>query len=63
MERLIADNLSNVNDCTYKISKESENFATAKLTFIGLSVQPVNGTMILIKDSSNTWKIDDLQNI
>jgi hypothetical protein len=62
-EKLIADNLSNVKDCTYQISKESENFVAAKITFIGLSGQLVSGTMILIKDSHNLWKVDDLQNI
>jgi hypothetical protein len=62
-EKLIADNLSNVKDCTYQISKESENFVAAKITFIGLSGQLVSGTMILIKDSNNIWKVDDLQNI
>ena len=62
-EKLIAANLSNVKDCTYAISKESENVAAAKLTFIGLSGQFVSGTIILIKDSNSMWKIDDLQNI
>jgi hypothetical protein len=60
---LIADNMSNVKGCTYVISKESENGTKAKLTFIGLSGQLLSGTMILIKDGNNTWKIDDLQNI
>jgi pSer/pThr/pTyr-binding forkhead associated (FHA) protein len=46
-----------------QISKASENFVTAKITFIGLSGQLVSGTMILIKDSNSMWKVDDLQNI
>ena len=62
-EKMIADNLSNVKNCSYMISKKSENVTAAKLTFIGLSGQLVSGTIILIKDSNNTWKIDDLQNI
>jgi hypothetical protein len=62
-EKLIADNLSNVKDCIYVISKESENVTAAKLTFIGLSGQHVSGTIVLIKDSNNIWKIDNLQNI
>ena len=62
-EKLIADNLSNVNNCTYVISRESENVTAAKLTFVGLSGQHVSGTIIRIKDSNNVWKIDNLQNI
>jgi len=62
-EKLIANNLSNVKDCTYAISKESENVTAAKLTFIGLLDQLVSGTIILIRDNNSTWKIDDLQNI
>ncbi len=62
-EKLIADNLSNVKGCTYIISKESENIASPKLTFIGMTGQIVSGTIILIRDSDSTWKIGDLQNI
>ena len=62
-EKLVAENMSNIKDCTYVISKESENMTSAKLTFIGLSGQRINGTIILIKDKSNMWKIADLQNI
>ncbi|MGZ3628726.1 MAG: FHA domain-containing protein [Ktedonobacteraceae bacterium] len=61
-EKLIAENMSNVNDCTYTISKESESMTSAKLTFIGLSGQRINGTIILIKDNNSTWKIADLEN-
>jgi hypothetical protein len=38
-ENMIADDLSNVKRCTFKISKESENFAAAKISFIGQSGQ------------------------
>ena len=62
-EKLVAENMSNIKDCTYVISKESENMTSAKLTFIGLSGQRVNGTIILIKDKNNMWKIADLENI
>lgn len=62
-EKLIVDDMSNVKDCTYILSKQSENAASAKLTFRGLSGQLVSGTIILIKDNNNTWKIDALQNI
>jgi hypothetical protein len=31
--------------------------------FLGLSGQLVSGTMILIEDSNNTWKVDDLKHI
>jgi hypothetical protein len=46
-----------------KISKQSENFAAAKISFSGLSGQVVSGTMMLVKDSNGTWKIHDLQHI
>jgi pSer/pThr/pTyr-binding forkhead associated (FHA) protein len=59
-EKMIADDLSNVKRCIFKISKESENFAAAKISFIGLSGQLVTGTMMLVKGSNDTWKIDDL---
>ena len=36
---------------------------SVKLTFIGLSGQRINGTIILIKDNNSTWKIADLENI
>ena len=62
-EKLIANNLANVKNCTYVISKESENVTAAKLTFVGLSGQHVSGTIILIKDSNNIGKFDNLQNI
>lgn len=62
-EKLVAQNMSNVKDCTYIISKESENMASAKLTFIGLSGQRINGTIILIKDNNSMWKIANLENI
>lgn len=62
-EKLIVDDMSNVKNCTYKITKESESAASAKLTFIGLSGQLISGTILLIKDSNNMWKIDALQNI
>jgi len=58
---MLADDLSNVKECIFKISKETENFAAAKISFSGLSGQLVSGTMILVKGSSDTWKIDDLQ--
>jgi pSer/pThr/pTyr-binding forkhead associated (FHA) protein len=61
--KLIAKNLSNVQNCTYVISKESENTTVAKLIFIGDSGQRISGTIILTKDSNSTWKINDLQNI
>ena len=61
--KLMAENLSNVQNCTYAISKESENIAVAKLTFIGNSGQHISGTIILVKDSNSTWKINGLQNI
>ena len=61
--KLLTENLSNVQNCTYAISKESENIAVAKLTFIGDSGQHISGTIILIKDSNSRWKINDLQNI
>ncbi len=61
--KLIAGNLSNVQNCTYAISKESANSAVAKLIFIGDSGQHISGTIMLIKDSNSTWKINDLQNI
>jgi hypothetical protein len=59
-EKFIADNLSNVNNCTYVISRESEKVTAAKLTFIGLTGQHVSGTIIRITDSNNEWKIDNL---
>ena len=62
-EKLIAENMSNVKDCAYIISKESENMTSAKLTFISLSGQRINGTIILVKDNHSTWKIADLENI
>jgi FHA domain-containing protein len=61
--KLIAENMSNVQNCTYAISKESENTTVAKLIFIGDSGQRISGTIILTKDSNSTWKINDLQNI
>lgn len=61
--KLMEVNLSNVQNCTYAISKESENIAVAKLTFIGDSGQHISGTIILVKDSNSMWKINDLQNI
>jgi pSer/pThr/pTyr-binding forkhead associated (FHA) protein len=60
-EKMLAGDLSNVKGRIYKISKETENFAAAKISFSGLSGQLVSGTMILVKGSSDTWKIDDLQ--
>ena len=60
-EKMIADDLSNVKRCSFKISKETENFAAAKISFSGLSGQLVSGTMILVNGSNDTWKIDDLQ--
>jgi len=62
-EKMIAENLSNIKYCTYKIIRASGDLAVAKLTFTGLSGQIVSGTMTLSKDSNNTWKIEDLQNI
>jgi hypothetical protein len=62
-EKLIADNFSNISNCNYVISRKSENVTAAKLNFIGLSGQQVSGTIILIKDNNNVWKIDNLQNI
>ena len=61
--KVIAANLSNVQNCRYAISKESDNSALATLIFIGDSGQHISGTIILIKDSNSTWKINDLQNI
>ena len=62
-EKLIAEDMSNVKDCTYMISKKTENMTSVKLTFIGLSGQRINGTIILTKDNNSTWKIAELENI
>ncbi len=61
--KLLAANLSNVQNCTYAISKEAEKITVAKLIFIGDSGRHISGTIILIEDSNSTWKINDLQNI
>ena len=61
--KLIAEDFSNVQNCTYTISKESENIAVAKLIFIGDSGQDISGTILLTKDNTGTWKINDLRNI
>jgi pSer/pThr/pTyr-binding forkhead associated (FHA) protein len=62
-EKLIAEDMSNVKDCTFMISKKTENITSARLTFIGLSGQRINGTIILTKDNTSTWKIAELENI
>lgn len=50
-------------NCIYVISKESGKVTAAKITFIGLTGQQVSGTILLIKDSNDVWKIDNLQNM
>jgi hypothetical protein len=60
-EKMIASNLSNVKGCTYKLSEEAQYFAVAKISFTGLSGQLVSGKLMLVKDSNDAWKIDDLQ--